>query len=145
MMQNQFYLALRAVIAITGMFGVMLYVFNSGAKIEAAQGNMFPNDLPQKVRERGVVPVIVDLNFPWKPLADLSPAERIAQRQAIVAVQDQLLAELTGTQYTLIGRLTYGAVLGLDVGPDALAVLGKSALVKTVTEDVPDKLHRDSR
>jgi hypothetical protein len=83
------------------------------------------------------VSVIVDLNFPWKPLADLTPPERIAQRQGIVAVQDRLLAELTGTQYTLIRRLTYGAVLGLDVGSDALAVLGKSTLVKTVIEDIP--------
>jgi hypothetical protein len=141
----RFSLNLCAVIAISGiLFGVIPYIY-SRAKIEAAQGNMFPKDLPQKVREKGVVSVIVDLNFPWKPLADLSPAERIAQRQAIIAAQDQLLAELAGTQHTLIGRLTNSAVLALDVGPDALAVLGKSTLVKTVTEDIPDKLHRDSR
>jgi hypothetical protein len=72
-----------------------------------------------------------------KPLADLSPAERIAQQQAIIAAQDQLLAELTGTQYTLIHRFPYSAALVLDVGPAALAVLGKSALVKTVTENIP--------
>ncbi len=137
MMQTKFYLALRAVIAITGiLFGVMSYV-DSGAKIEAAQPHMYPKDLPQKVRERGVVSVIVHLNFPVKSLADLSPAERIAQRQAIIAAQDQLLAELTGTQYTLINRFTYSAALVLDVGPDALAVLGKSTLVKTVIEDIP--------
>ena len=123
---------------------VMPHLF-SDAKIEAAQPHMYPKDLPQKVREKGVVNIIVDLYFPWKPLADLTPAERMAQRQAIVAAQDQLLAELTGTQYTLIGRLTNDAVLALDIGPDALAVLGKSTLVKTVTEDIPDKLHRDSR
>jgi hypothetical protein len=133
----KFSLNLRAVIAISGiLFGVKPYVY-SDAKIEAAQPHMYPKDLPQKVRERGVVSVIVHLNFPWKPLADLSPAERIAQQQAIVASQDQLLAELTGTQYTLIRRFTYSAALVLDVGPDALAALGKSTRVKTVTENIP--------
>jgi hypothetical protein len=133
----RFSLNFRAVIAISGiLFGVMPYVYG-GAKIEAAQPHMYPKDLPQKVRERGVVSVIVHLNFPVKPLADLSPAERIAQQQAIIAAQDQLLAELTGTQYTLIHRFPYSAALVLDVGPAALAVLGKSALVKTVTENIP--------
>jgi hypothetical protein len=122
----------------------MPYVYG-GAKIEAAQPHIYPKDLPQKVRERGVVNVIVHLNFPWKPLADLSPAERIAQQQAIIVAQDQLLAELTGTQYTLIHRFIYNADLVLDVGPAALAVLGNSTLVQTVAEDIPDKLHRDSR
>jgi hypothetical protein len=141
----RFSLNLCAVIAISGLlFGVIPYIY-SRAKIEAAQGNIFPKDLPQKVREKGVVNVIVDLNFPWKPLADLSPAERIAQQQAIIVAQDQLLAELTGTQYTLIHRFIYNADLVLDVGPAALAVLGNSTLVQTVAEDIPDKLHRDSR
>ena len=136
-MQIKFWLHLRAVMVIIWiLIGVMPQVY-SGAKIEAAQPHMYPKDLPQKVRERGVVSVIVHLNFPWKPLADLSPAERIAQQQAIIAAQDQLLAELTGTQYTLIRRFTYSAALVLDVGPDALAALGKSTLVKTVTENIP--------
>ena len=91
----------------------------------------------QKVRERGVLSVIVGLNVPWKPLGMLSPEERGTQEKATIAVQDQLLAELSGTKYRLIRRFIYSADLGLEVGPDALAVLANSNLVETVEEAKP--------
>ena len=109
----------------------------SAASIDAAQRNKVSEKIWQSVRATGVVDVIVGLNVPWKPLGSLTPAERIARQNAIIAAQDQLLAELAGTQYRLIRRFILYADLVLEVGPDALAVLGNSNLVETVTEDIP--------
>jgi hypothetical protein len=91
----------------------------------------------QKVRTEGFLTVIVGLNLSLKPLGYLSPEERMAQRRAILAAQDQVLGELAGTQYTLIHRYNNVDALALRVGPDALAVLEKSSLVAHIKEDWP--------
>jgi hypothetical protein len=122
-------LVLRSVIVISWIL--------IGVGPEAAQRNKIREDMRQKVRERGVLGVIVGLNEPWKPLGSLTPAERIARQKAIIAAQDQLLAELAGTQYRLIRLFIYDADLVLEVGPDALAVLENSNLVETVEDDTP--------
>jgi len=65
----------------------------------------------------------------------------LAQRKAIAAAQDQLLAELTGTNYRVIGRYRSIPGIGLEMGQDALLVLERSARVTDVTEDRPVGLH----
>jgi hypothetical protein len=136
-MQIKFYLVLRALVVITWIFIEAVPLGHRGAEIDAAERNRISKEMWQKVRERRLLAVIIQLNVPWKPRAQLTPEERTAQGEAIIAAQDQLLAELTGTQYSLIRRLNYSAALALDVGPDALAVLENSSLVRTVIEDIP--------
>jgi len=88
----------------------------------------------QKVQNDGMARVSVSLNVPTIPEAQLTQAEVIAQRQAIGDAQNRLLKELDGTKYQRLGMLTTIPGMGLTVGADALAVLGKSVLVSEVTE-----------
>ena len=136
-MQTKFCLVVRAVLVTTWILIGVIAEGHRGAEIAAAEQNRISQNMWQRVREKGLLVVIVQLNVPWKPQAQLSPQERIAQGEAIVAAQDQLLAQLAGTEYTLLRRLSYTATLGLYVGPDALAVLENSNLVRTVIEDIP--------
>lgn len=73
--------------------------------------------------------------MPTKPESKLNPEALRAQRQAIAAAQDNLLSELARTRYELTGTLITVPALGLKLGPDGLAILEHSDLVKKVTED----------
>src|SRR5262245_25624474 len=106
--------------------------------MQAAQRKV-SEEIWQKARTTGVVDVIVNLNVPWKSLGYLTPAERYALQDAIAAAQDKMLAELAGTKSRLISRFAYIPGLALEVGPDALAVLEKSNLVKTVEQSTGDR------
>ncbi|MEX0803461.1 MAG: hypothetical protein WD688_09110, partial [Candidatus Binatia bacterium] len=58
-----------------------------------------------------------------------------AQRQAIKGVQNDLLTELSGTQYKVVRRYEVIPGIALEVGADALAVLKKSGSVTNVLPD----------
>ena len=122
-MNKRFFLCLLAVV------GIGCIAFG------AAQQGKVPPDIWQKAREKGVVRVLVQLNVPTKPIGTLSKEELLAQREVITAAQDELLAELAGTKHR-VGRLFENIPgLSLEVGPDALAVLERSARVVKVTEE----------
>lgn len=100
-----------------------------------AQQSKVPPEVWEKAQTEGVVRVIVGLNVPWQPEGKLSQQAVLAQRQAISTAQDALLAELVGTNHRVTRRLKLGPDIGLEVGPDALAVLEHSARVIRITED----------
>ncbi|MPZ75450.1 MAG: hypothetical protein GEU77_02915 [Deltaproteobacteria bacterium] len=58
-----------------------------------------------------------------------------AQRQAIKGVQNDLLTELSGTQYKVVRRYEGIPGIALEIGADALAVLKKSGSVTNVLPD----------
>jgi hypothetical protein len=108
-------------------------------EVGVAQQQKVPPEVWEKVQAEGVVRVIVGLDVPWEPEGKLSPQAVLTQRQAIAKAQDALLAELAGTTHRVTGRYETVPGLGLEVGPDAIAVLEHSARVLNVTEDRPLK------
>ena len=89
----------------------------------------------------GPVRVIVELRLrpPFRPEGELSsPAAVEAQRRAIAHAQDDLLASLAGTSFS-VGRKYDGLpLIALEIGADALARLeAAGALVTRVSSDSP--------
>lgn len=82
--------------------------------------------------------IIVTLDVPWKPEADLSPEEVASQRAAIADAQQQLIDLLDGTQFEVKVRYELTAQLALAVDDEALARIEDSTLVLGSTEDTPD-------
>jgi hypothetical protein len=137
------------VIAVLVLTGMLLISCNAAAQRRPGQqdaernhivetGKALP-ELRQKVREQGLTPVIVDLNLLIKPEAKLSPQEQQLQRRAIAEMQSRLLSELAGTKYDSPTLATTVPAIGLRVGPDALAALERSTLVKKIAPDRPIK------
>jgi len=62
--------------------------------IGAAQQIKVPPEVWEKAQTEGVIPVLVQLDVPWKPEGKLSEQDRLAQRQAVAAAQSELLASL---------------------------------------------------
>ena len=91
----------------------------------------------QKVKEKGTVRVMVQLNVPVWVSSQLSKEAELSQRQAIMAAQDGVLTELAGTAHRLVRRFDIVSGMVLEVGSDALAVLERSTLVIGVQEDRP--------
>jgi len=86
----------------------------------------------QWIQAKGIAKVGVQLSGQWELDPELSPDARLAQRQAIANAQQGLIAALVGTRHKVISRSSIGPFLSLEVGPDALAVLEHSQLVKDV-------------
>jgi len=91
----------------------------------------------QKVKEKGTVRVLVQLDVPVWVRGQLSKEAELAQGQAITAAQDALLTELAGTKHRPTAKFSSGGGMGLEVGADALAVMERSSLVVRVDEDRP--------
>jgi len=89
-------------------------------------------DVVQWIQAKGIAKVGVQLSGQWELDPELSPDARLAQRQAIANAQQGLIAALVGTRHKVISRSSIGPFLSLEVGPDALAVLEHSQLVKDV-------------
>ncbi len=68
----------------------------------------------------------------WELDSKLTHNAALAQRKAIEAAQDGLIAELAGTTYKVVSKFKTLPGLSLEVGPDALAVLENSEYVKEV-------------
>ena len=88
-------------------------VLTTYAGTASSQQSKLSPELWQTVQRQGVVRVIVGLNVPWQPEGNLSKEAVLAQRQAITAVQDKLLAELAGTGDLKIAACFPRAVKGL--------------------------------
>jgi hypothetical protein len=67
----------------------------------------------------------------------LTEKEVVAQRRAIEAAQSELLTQLSGTEFKIVRVYDVIPGIALEVGNDALAVLGKSNSVSNVLPDRP--------
>ena len=118
--------------------GVLFFILVAGIGSATAQQNKAPQkpkvrpDVSKRVQEKGVAKVGVVLNGQWELDSKLSKEAALAQRQAIAAAQKSLMAELAGTRYKVISNSKIGPYMSLEIGPDALAVLEGSSLVKDV-------------
>ncbi len=104
--------------------------------IGMAREGAVPADIAAKAQAEGTVRIIVQLDVPTRPEGILgSPLAVSTQRQAIAAGQAAVLADLTGTNHRVARQFATIPFLALEVGPDALAALERSARVLGVTED----------
>ena len=71
------------------------------------------------MQEKGVAKVGIVLNGDW-------------HLDSIATAQKSLMAELAGSKHEVIFNSTIGPYTSLEIGPDALAVLESSSLVKDV-------------
>ena len=115
--------------------GLAVLLFLACAGIATSQQSKIPAKIWEEAEKTGVARVIVGLNVPWQPEGNLSEADKLEQRQAIAAAQDQLLAEFVGTQHRVVRRFDNIPGLALEVGVEALAIMEHSAYVTKVTED----------
>lgn len=95
-----------------------------------------PDALWKKVREDGTVMVIVTLNVPYQPESQLGSQREIdAQRAAIAAAQDDLVASLTEGHVEVNTRMTLFPQIALTVDEPALRQLAASPLVAAIEEN----------
>lgn len=98
-----------------------------------------PDDpLLDRVQQEETLRVIVTLNLETTPESELTEQEVEEQRQRIREIQDELIAELEGTDAEVIRRYERFAILALGVGETALCRILTSGLVRDVEEDQPD-------
>ena len=117
--------------------GLSVFVLLTCVRFGICQQIKVSPELWKKAEANKIVHVIVKLDVPWRPTENLTERERRSQQERIVSAQKQLRAELAGTNHRVTGEPRFSPSIGLDVGPDALAVLERSSLVTHVTEDVP--------
>jgi len=101
---------------------------------EELRTRTFDRLLDRASRESSVR-VIVGLGVPFRPEAELSPAETTRQRQAFTEAQETVVTALAAPEdVTRYATIPYVA---LEVGRADLARLQASSLVVSVVEDVP--------
>lgn len=85
--------------------------------------------------------VVVELRMqpPIRPEGSFADAgERLRQREAIAAAQDDAIAALAGTDFVVVRRFATQPLLALEIGPSALAALETmGTLVTRVVVDAP--------
>lgn len=122
---------------------VSLYLAWAGSVLSPAvliaDAEKIPAELSAQIANDEAIPVLVGLNVPWQHESTLSDDAILLQRRAINLVQNQLLSELSGTRYKIVRRYESVPGLALEIGPDALVVLGKSTSVTNVLPDKPAK------
>ena len=123
-----------AIALLTSWVGIGLS--QEGTKSKGPQKSKVHPAVWQKVQEKGVVSVIVELDMPWRSEHKLSKDEIPAQRKAIADAQKRLLAELAGTKHKLRSLAPLSPLLSLEVDPYALAILENSTLVLSVSENL---------
>ncbi len=105
----------------------------------AARPGAVPDALSSQAAERGTVRVIARLAAAFAPEGELpGPASVAAQRAAIAAAQQRVLAGLAGSAHRLIRRYEFIPFLALEVSPAALTALASHGLVVSVAEDVAE-------
>lgn len=118
------------------MLGAALLL--AGAPAAGAQSSAkVPAEVIDQASARGTVLVLVGLDVPWQMESHLSDGQIQAQREAIAAIQSNLLDELAGKSYRITRRYDRIPGIALEVGPDALAELARSSRVTNVILDRP--------
>jgi hypothetical protein len=100
----------------------LLAVLLLASDVRAVMGTI-SSEIITEAQDKGVVRVIVKLAL------DEGSGKSIAE------IQDAVLAELRGTDHRLLQRYINSPFLALEVGPDALARLGRSPHVLSVSRD----------
>ena len=119
----------------TSCFAVVLSL--AGAAATAQADAKIPREVIDHAAAHGTVLVLVGLNLPWQMESRLNEEETRAQREAIAAIQTDLLTELEGKNYKIIRRYDRIPGIALEVGADVLAELARSANVTNVLLDQP--------
>jgi subtilisin family serine protease len=122
----------RRVTTMVGLLAVLLGWTTAGI---ARQG-VVPAEVAAKAQTEGEARVIVQIDVFSRPEGELAGSQAVlAQRQAIAAAQNQVLAALAGTDYQLVRQFEMIPFMALEVTPGALAVLEQSSHVVGVAED----------
>ena len=111
-----------------------LLSFSGTAAIAQTDGKIPPEVINHAAAHRTVL-VLVSLNVPWQMESRLSAEEARAQREAIAAIQRNLLNELHGRTDKVMRRYDRVPGIALEVGADGLAELARSANVRNVMLD----------
>jgi len=83
--------------------------------------------------------VIVELNVPWRPEADLGSDEAVAeQRAAIAEAQEQVINLLEGTEFRVVRLFDMTPQMAIAVTGEGIFRLNTSDLVSGVSVDVPE-------
>lgn len=119
-----------------GVLAAALLLAASCSSGESTKPEASPTTKVAKVSPGGTLPVIVTLAGTFVPEGELAdePA-RLAQRRAIKAAQDAVLAELPSSGVRVVRRFTYTPQLALTVDAAALERLLRSHRVAAVQED----------
>jgi Peptidase inhibitor I9 len=112
-------------------------VLACGAAQAAQTGAKVPVEVIDQAAAHGTVAVLVGLKVPWQMESGLSESQIHAQREAIAAIQSDLLSELSGKPYRIIRRYDRIPGIALEVSPEALAELAHSGNVVNVLLDRP--------
>lgn len=89
----------------------------------------------------GSARVLVEVRLPEgvKPEGELTAAAQVAQRRAIAAAQDSVLAGLASSHFSLVRRYETVPLLLLEVQDDAVTALDRMAsIVARVRLDIPN-------
>jgi hypothetical protein len=107
---------------------------SSGTSLPERPPVALDDALIDAARAEGTVSVIVTLDIPYRPEAELAgPAEVAAQRAAIAAAQDELAASVPSASVTT--RMTLFPQLVMSVDEDGLRQLAVSPLVFAIDEN----------
>ena len=117
------------------LFMCLVILLTGCTSVGSAQpSSKVSDELCQEVKKDGVVRVLVRLNVPVEPEANLDKDAVDAQRRRISEAQKALLKELAGTEHVFLGGAITLPSAGFSVEADALAILEKSALVTQISE-----------
>ena len=96
-----------------------------------------PDEIINQAASAGKVLVLVGLNVPWTLEGTLTENEVVTQRRAIGSARNDLLTQLSGTDFRIVRVYDSIPGIALEVGNDALAVLRRSNNVSNVLPDRP--------
>jgi hypothetical protein len=109
-----------------------------GATIASAQSEArIPSDVIAQVTAQGTALVLVGLKVPWRMESSLSEDQVRQQREAIAAIQKDLLTEIEGKSFKVLRRYYSIPGIALEVGADVLPELARSPNVTNVLLDRP--------
>jgi hypothetical protein len=118
-------------------FLIIITAISIWIAIAAAETDKVPYEIVHRAASDGKVLVLVGLNVPWTMEGKLTEIEIGTQREAIGSAQNDLLSQLTGTEFRIVRVYDSIPGIALEVGNDALAVLKKSNSVSNVLPDRP--------
>jgi len=126
------------------ILSLALAAFIASPHLLFAQSEKIPAEVTAQAVNDAMVPVLVGLNVPWQREDTLSEDAISHQREAIHSVQDELLSELSKVHYKIVRRYDVIPAIALEVGADALSVLGNSTYVTNVLGDKPAQASESS-
>src|SRR5262249_33071940 len=104
---------------LTTASATLLLIFLTAAA--AAGLDKIPREVIDHAAANATVLVLVGLDVPWQQESTLDEKGVRTQRIAIASIQNDLIGNLTGRQYTITRRYQEVPGIGLEVGADALA------------------------